>query len=81
MALEWTCTVPRKSTAKGGPKYWYLFVFVGKLLSPEGVAVASNAAAVLDMDCENVDESFQHDSVTEDNDYIISTNESQVRKV
>ena len=54
-------------------------MLVVKLLSPEGISVASNSGAMLDMDCESIDDSFQHDdSVTDDNDYIISTNESQV---
>ena len=57
-------------------------MLVVKLLSPEGISVGSNTGTVLDMVCESIDDSFQHDdSVTEDNDYIISTNESQVRWV
>ena len=55
-------------------------MFKVKLLSPEGISLAANnAPSVLDMDCECVDDSYQHDEVTEDNDYIITTNESQVR--
>ena len=55
-------------------------MFKVKLLSPEGISLAANnAPSVLDMDCESVDDSYQHDEVTEDNDYIITTNESQVR--
>ena len=58
----------------------FLLMFKVKLLSPEGISLAANnAPSVLEMDCESVDDSYQHDEVTEDNDYIITTNESQVR--